>query len=323
MAIVGAMAVTWRQGLLFGLGLLAGLFAGAIALMAWKNTPEEQQPQGLHKALPPAVAQAPPCTFEPLLVAAGPQDGKFASTADLTDKTLTDVAAYASVGSDATTHGRVRDAEVAFITSCRIAGHLLGGAAPELAEAKYQLARHYAAVAGAMPAPSMDTTRTDVLQRAQTLFSESADVFAAKYGQAHEKTRLAAASLTLVQQTVALAGQLQQVAVVQAPDIAAAASAPAAQASSPVVAAATPAPRPKPRAEPKEEGSSASSDTSVMGAAPADPEPPKKKPRPKLKVEEWEQQPPASGAPTAASGSSHDGEAGMPLPRSPAEAQLP
>lgn len=318
------MAITWRQGLLFGLGLLAGLFAGAIALMAWKSMPEEPQPQGLQQALPPAVAQAPPCTFEPLLAAAGPQDGKFAAAADLTDKTLTDVAAYASVGSDATTHGRVRDAEVAFITSCRIAGHLLGGAAPELAEAKYQLARHYAAVAGAMPASGMDVMRTDVLQRAQTLFSESTDVFAAKYGQAHEKTRLAAAGLTLVKQTVALAGQLQQMAVVQAPDIAAAASAPAAQASSPVVAAATPAPRPKPRAEPKEEAS-ASSDTSVMGAAPADPEPPKKKPRPKPKVEELEQQPSSSGAPAAASGNSYGGgEAPLPAPAAgPVSGQMP
>lgn len=314
------MAITWRQGLLFGLGLLAGLFAGALALMAWKSMPEEPQPQGLQQALPPAVAQAPPCTFEPLLVAAGPQDGKFSAAADLTDKTLTDVAAYASVGSDATTHGRVRDAEVAFITSCRIAGHLLGGAAPELAEAKYQLARHYAAVAGAMPASGMDVMRPDVLLRAQTLFSESTDVFAARYGQAHEKTRLAAAGLTLVKQTVALAGQLQQMAVVQAPDIAAAASAPAAQAGSPVVAAATPVPRPKPRAEPKEEAS-ASSDTSVMGAAPADPEPPKKKPRPKPKVEELDRQP-ASDVPAAATGSSDGGAAPAPA-GGPASDQMP
>jgi hypothetical protein len=185
-------------------------------------------------------------------------DGKFSTDVDVTDKVLSDVAAYTAVANDAAAHGRLRDAEVAFLTACRIAGQVAGADSQEAAQAKYELARNYSALVTAVPAsPANDPVRADMLRRAELLYTQSMDGFSAKLGQAHEKTRLAAAGLTLTRQSIAMAGQ------VKAPEVVAAA--PAAPASSPASAA-----------------SAARAATSVMGAAadPDAPRPKKKKPKP-------------------------------------------
>lgn len=309
-----AMQISWRQGLVFGIGLLLGILAAAAAVGAWYRSTDGKAE--LHTASAPVApigGQTPGCTFEPALTAASEQDGKFSGATELTDKTLTDIAAYASVGADAVHNGRVRDAEVALITSCRIAGQIAGAGSSELAEAKYQLARHYITVAAALPAASAQTQRDELLRRSQTLFSESADLFAARRGQAHEKTRLAASGLTLARQTLALAGQLQ-VAQAQVPE--AAASAPLAQASAPVAgASAVVAAKPKDD-KTRTASSSDAPDTSVMGAAAE----PKKKPRARPKADDDE--PRVVTGPAAGAGSSFELEARPalppPLPASPA-----
>lgn len=292
-----AMQISWRQGLVFGIGLLLGILAAAAAVGAWYRSTDGKAE--LHTASGPVApigGQSPGCTFEPVLTATSEQDGKFSGAAELTDKTLTDIAAYASVGADAVHNGRVRDAEVALITSCRIAGQIAGAGSTELAEAKYQLARHYITVAAALPAASAQTQRDELLRRSQTLFSESADLFAARRGQAHEKTRLAASGLTLARQTLALAGQLQ---TAQAPE--AAASAPLAQASAPM-AGVSAAVAGKPKDEKTRTAAASSApDTSVMGAAPE----PKKKARPRPKVEDDAS---SVTSPAAAPGSTYDSE---------------
>jgi hypothetical protein len=226
------MVKRWRQLIVFGGGLLLGVAAGATLFLATKNWQSAQQARAAEAREQAAVAPASACTEAPLLTPAGAQDGQFGPPSDPTDKTRSDIAAYLSVGSHAASQGRAQDAEISLITACRIAGHLGGEHSPELADAMYQLGRLYLAVAAADPAGAL---REAVLGRAESLFAKSVEAFAAELGQPHEKTRLAAAALTLARQAQALAGPLQA----QAEQAAAAASAPVAQA--PASAASGPA----------------------------------------------------------------------------------
>jgi hypothetical protein len=278
------MVMRWRQLMVFGGGLLLGVAAGAalfVAAQNWQQAQDESAATAQQRSAGAAPVQA--CTDAPLLAAAGAQDGQFGSPADAVDKTLSDIAAYASVGSDAAAQGRVRDAEVSLISACRIAGHLGGGQSQHLADAMFQLGRHYMAVAAADPG---DSLRPALLGRAESLLARSMEVFAALHGQPHEKTRLAASALTLARQAQALATTLQAAAAQEA--VAAASSAPApvspALARGPALAASNPdaaettamggppAPKPRrPRPQPQPEAAEPSEERTdpVMRARPA------------------------------------------------------
>lgn len=282
------MAFTTRQTIVFVLGLVLGVLAGALALNAWLD--EERIAQAaaeerMQKQAAAEVPTGPACAFDALITSGNEHDAKFTLATDVTDKTASDVLAYESVAADMRTAGRVRDAEMALITACRIAGQVVGTDSGELADAKYQLARHYAMVAAARGA--MEPAGKEQLARAEQLFNESMQLHTARLGPSHEKTRLAAAGVTLAKQAVALAAMLPLSAPL--PDAAATAaldgaSAPAAGASAPA-AVATAAPR-KPRAaEPEAEAAERKreSDTSVMGAAPEAPK--KRRPRPPVEPE--------------------------------------
>jgi hypothetical protein len=269
------MAFSTRQTIIFVLGLVLGVLAGAMALNAWfdeQRIEEAAAEERLQQQAKAAVPTGPACAWDALITSGNEKDAQFTLATDVIDKTASDVLAYQSVAADMRNNGRVRDAEVALITSCRIAAQVVGADSGELADAKYQLARHYAMVAAARGA--MEPAGKDQLARAETLFNESMQLHTARLGSSHEKTRLAAAGVTLAKQAVALAAMLPLSAPL--PDAAvAAASAPVA-ASSATVATAT---RKKPKAEPEAEAvrdSEPASDTSVMGAAP---EPKKRRPR--------------------------------------------
>lgn len=255
------MALTWRQGLVVGGVLLAGIALGVSLMSA---SPPQAARDTAAAPAQAASASVASCGFDPLLQAAPSGDGQFSAPSEVIDKTLSDVAAYASVANDAVARGRVRDAEVALIMACRIAGHLAGAPSQELADTRYQLARHYTMVAAAGPAG--DGQRGEVLRRAETLFAESMESYAARFGPPHEKTRLAAAGLTLARQATALAGQLQ------------AAEVPPASASATLLALAAA----KPASAASASATTAKIDTSVMGAAPATV---RKKPKPKPEPE--------------------------------------
>jgi hypothetical protein len=265
-----------RQGALYGGAVLLGFALGTGALMALRTA----SPADGNAALQSAITPVASCSFEPLLQPAARADAQFNAPAEVTDKTVLDVAAYVSVANDAATQGRIRDAEVAFITACRIAGHLLGAPSLELADTRYQLARHYTTVAAAGPAG--DSQRSEVLRRAETLFNESMEGYTARLGPPHEKTRLAAAGLTLARQAASLAGQLQG-AVAAATESTAAATLLAQGVRRPASpASAVPMASARSRASRSATASPADADTSVMGAAPT---PVKKKPKPKPETE--------------------------------------
>lgn len=208
------MAFSWRQGIVFGMGLLLGVMAGAMVLLAWKDSEVQARVDARAGGAQQLAAAEPACTFDPLLPAVHARDGQFSPPAELGDKTVTDILAYVGVGGDAAANGRVRDAEVALITACRIALQVTGASSAELADAQYELARHYTAVAAASPAA--DANRAELLKRAETLFARSMDLYASKFGRPHEKASLAAAGVTLARHAGLMTSHLQQASALSA-----------------------------------------------------------------------------------------------------------
>jgi hypothetical protein len=199
------MVVSRRHGLVFAAGVLFGLVAGAALVMVAHGPDSAAMKAAVAQPRPPAAVAATTgdCGFEPLLVPANDKDGKFFLDAVKPDAAPSDVAAYINVGAAATAQGRLRDAELAYITSCRIATRVAGGDSAELADAKYELARHYVTAASAIKTPETQAAREEALKRAETLFSESIDGYGMKFGVGHDKTRLAAAGLASLKEATA------------------------------------------------------------------------------------------------------------------------
>jgi hypothetical protein len=198
------MVVSRRHGLVFAAGVLFGIVAGASLVMV-AHGPDSAAMKAAVAQPRQAVAapRAPDCGFDPLLVAANARDGKFFLDMPQVEAAPSDVAAYILVGDAAASQGRLRDAELAYITSCRIATRVAGGESAELADAKYALARHYVTAASAVKTPETQAAREEALKRAEALFSESIDGYGMKFGVAHEKTRLAAAGLASLKEATA------------------------------------------------------------------------------------------------------------------------
>src|SRR5690606_22748009 len=96
-------------------------------------------------------------------------------------------------GKEAAAAGKARDAEAAFLMACRSAEGLTGDPVP-LADAQYQLGRHYAQLASLPDAARRD----ELLRRAEGLHASSLEAFRRHRGAGHEKTRFAAEGLERV-----------------------------------------------------------------------------------------------------------------------------
>jgi hypothetical protein len=200
------MAISGRQWGLFAAGLLLG-GAGVALLLGGQDA--ERKPAaatrpatavlGAVPAAPAASAAAATtvtaehraaCEEEPLLRAAGRADGQLAVPEATAGKSI-DVAEKSIVaGKEVAAAGRPRDAEVAFLVACRIAAETQR---PQtLADAKYNLARHYAQMADE---PGLEAQRDKLRQRAGILYTAAHALFAEQLGASHEKTRFAANGL--------------------------------------------------------------------------------------------------------------------------------
>lgn len=240
------MTITWRQGVIFGSGLLLGAAAAAWAVLGWQSSspaPKTQASVPAGQPVPVAARPRTACPLPPLAALAGQGDGQLQMQADLAARTATDIAAFILVGKEAVAAGRHRDAEVAFLMSCRVADRLKGSASIESADARYQLGRHYANIARTSGA-SAGANRAELLKRAELMYVDSVDAYLARYGEGHEKSQFAAGGLATVRQMSAPA-----VAVAPTPVPPA-----AAQAATPRTADPIPAPPPlaKPRPRPAE-----------------------------------------------------------------------
>ena len=156
-------------------------------------------------AAPPAALaseQPAPCPTESATAAASEKDGRLPLLASVEGLIVADITSFIFIGNQAAAAGQPRDAEAAFLMSCRVADKLKGAASVESADARYQLGAHYAALAlngGAVAAPQ----RAELLARAERLYTDSAKTYLASFGQGHEKSQLAAQGLAAVRQAIA------------------------------------------------------------------------------------------------------------------------
>ena len=262
-----AMAISTRQAAIFVSGLVVGavVISGAWMLLGPSAAPTPATakiavapPASVASASVPPPAQLAICPLQPAVAVAGEKDGRFLLQSDLSGNTAADTASFIVLGKEAAAAGRSRDAEVAFLMACRVADKLKGAGSVESADAKYQLGWHYewrAQDAGSAAGAS----RTELLRRAELLYSDSAKAYLAKYGEAHEKSRFAADGLAAVRQTLAKADVVQPAPVPTLPATVPAltpvpvqpAQAPAARPTEPVAAARENAPQPSRPSAPK------------------------------------------------------------------------
>jgi len=161
---------------------------------------------------PQASGPVASCPLTPATAVAGAQDGKFPFQPEVFGLTATDIGSFIVIGKDAAASSRPRDAEVAFLMSCRLADKLKGTGSVESADGKSLLAGHYARLALA-GRPAADASRPELLRRAEFLYLDSLRIYSAAYGQADEKSRQAADGLAALRQTLAQAPTAQPASV--------------------------------------------------------------------------------------------------------------
>ena len=238
-------APTARQLKVFVSGsvLAAAAIAGAWLLLDPLGLPMPGKPVTIASAsAPQASGQVPTCPLVPATVASGSQDGKFPFQPDVPGLTATDMASFIVIGKDAAASSRPRDAEVAFLMSCRLADKLKGADSTESADSKYLLGAHYARLA-LLAGFALDASRPELLRRAELLYLDSLHIYSAVHGQTDARSRSAADGLAAVRQTLAQAPPAQPTPVPEKPPQATASASPALQQSGP-------APSPVPVARP-------------------------------------------------------------------------
>jgi hypothetical protein len=178
-------------------GVLAAYLGGAGVK---RPPPELAQPQAATRSVNPVsgaaaarpVAQAQPaaaastCPEAALVQPVGSHDGLFQLKPALAPDAK--ASALVAVAREAQQQGRVRDAEVALIAACHAAEREAGARSAPIAEVKSQLGQHYVNLAAREGA---EAPRQEMHKRAEGLWSESADAYAASLGRDASKTRIA------------------------------------------------------------------------------------------------------------------------------------
>ena len=198
------VALTSRQLIVFASGfvLAAAALAGAWMTLNESSLPVPGKLKTINPAMQPGVLaprQFIACPLQATARATDEKDGKFPLQADVSGLIAADIASFIAIGKEAAAAGRPRDAEVAFLMSCRVADKLKGADSVESAEAKSQLGSHYARLALGEDSAS----RAELLKQAEHLYADSSHIYFLKYGEPHEKSRFAAEGLASVRQTLA------------------------------------------------------------------------------------------------------------------------
>jgi hypothetical protein len=194
------MAMTWRTGGLFAAGLLVGVTVGGWAVIqahnkaVWQDNgptrsmgnappaesastaqPTPAQPTPVSAPVPAATVAAQSCDAT-AIVPRGREDGQASLQSAPSTATASEVSALLLTGKEAAASGRMRDAEIVFLNACRDAQVVQGkDAGLPLADAMYQLGRHYATVAQSGGGP-----RGELLSRSQRLYQAALQPYQAR-----------------------------------------------------------------------------------------------------------------------------------------------
>jgi hypothetical protein len=193
-----------------GFALAAAAAVGIWMLRGADASPVHGKPKtGVAAPLPTAMTgQLATCLTEHAAAPANEKDGHFPLQASVSGLIAADIASFIVIGNEAAAAGRPRDAEAAFLMSCRVADKLRGAASLESADAKYHLGSHYGRL-GLYGGLAAGTDRAELLRRAEPLYLDSLQTYIANYGEAHEKSQLAAEGLAAVRQTLAQGKNVQ------------------------------------------------------------------------------------------------------------------
>jgi hypothetical protein len=269
------MGITARQAAVFGSGLVLGVAAvGAWVVLNDRERPTRVAAEVTARPVAAAAAAAAPqartdCGFEPIAVKGEQGDGQLPLPKEFSGKTGAELEAVLTAGKEAAAAGRARDAEVAFISACRAANEA-SDQPMRLADAKYQLARHYAQLAQSGEAGK----RIEMLQRAEKLYADSAFAFAARHGNGYDKVGFANEGLAAVRQALAQGGSSAQPETSTMGAAADAGTKTKPSTPAPAAVAAKPAPAPATVAAPKPEAPKAAA-TQTAKSEPAKPGAPK------------------------------------------------
>jgi uncharacterized protein len=214
------MTMNSRKGWQFFGGIAVGVAAGAAAVMMLLDAPSRDgaatatmgaSAAPAHAAAAVAIADSE-CGRPPLLGKSGDDDGQARLQARPAGATPDEVASLILKGKEAAASQRQRDAEILFLNACRSAEVLKASQPVPVADAMYQLARHYANAAAFGAQPSRE-----LYERAERLYSASVLAYTARHGASHEKTRFAQEGLKTVQQVTGRSGPVVPVAKAQPP----------------------------------------------------------------------------------------------------------
>lgn len=179
-----------RVGLFVGGVAVGAVLAGVLVGLPRKTEPVAASAPPPGAAVQPAAVTASTrtvdCSFAPMVPAASKDDGLLPLDKDLQGNSSAAVATLVLAGKEASAAGKPRDAETAFLMACRTGESVKNDPIP-LADAQYQLGRHYAQVAAPPDAPQ----RAELLRRAEALYASSLQVYQRLRGAGHEKTRFA------------------------------------------------------------------------------------------------------------------------------------
>lgn len=202
------MAASLRSWIpLFLSGLVAGVVLASAVAFALRQPAQKEEVAPVQRQavqLPPGVA----CPSSAIVAAAGETDGKgsYDGTSDASRSIVS--------GKEAAASGRDRDAEAAYLAACRVPVPAGDGKAALLhADAKYNLARHYASLAEEGAAG-----RDELLKRAGTLLEYSLAVYQSHLGQSSEKVNFSLQAIAaLREQSHPAAARQERVAAVSRP----------------------------------------------------------------------------------------------------------
>lgn len=269
------MAMNWKTGTLFAAGLALGIAAGVAGVLSLNNggaAPASASPTRAVGAPAAAKASATPvatggpgprCTELAPLLAKGPDgDGRESLQKAGPAVGAGDISALLLKGKEAAAGKRPRDAEILFLNACRTAQAANAGGLPA-ADAQYQLARHYANAAAFGAARPRE-----LYERANRLYSASLQIYEARHGASHERTKFAREGLITVQQVTGVLPPLPTPAAVQARP-AAPAPAPKVVAAAPAAPVAAPAPVAEPAPAPAPVARVAPAPAPALAPAPA------------------------------------------------------
>jgi len=220
------MSNDWHQVGFFAAGLAIGAVATAMIVLgpySPAGRPKLQARPGPSQTTA-AAFRGTECPLEPAATIAGAKDGRYRMPADLSGYAATDPKVFIAMGTEAAAAGRPHDAEIAYLMACRVADRFQVAGSAAAADARYELAKHYGTLANASDkgAPNCG----DLLLRAETMYSDSLQLYRASYGADHERSRLAAQGLAGVRQTLTAQAGIAPAPPVAAPAVSADAAAP-------------------------------------------------------------------------------------------------